>query len=323
MTPTMSYFEQALFAPEQHFKRLRQMEPLRCRERAVTHTHNAMESEILWEGRHYLIFLPFKREALCHIEELEATSRERTIGPLIPHRILYNEFIEIDSLGNKRFHDIILQEIPDGMILDKAVDYFKASDLREAIRKMKARLDAIGFCHNNLRPHNIVICKSGIARPLRYWYSEWETFSDNNISVPLEFIDSHDYYLEDDKRSSLILNDDSACYSAPPSYIGITRQCRGGRYGFVDEDGRAITRFIYSWASDFCEDRAVVAKCGKMGAINSLGRKVLAAQYEHVEFDVQRGIFKVRNRGHDYFYDYNGDKINNAKKSLEKIEGGG
>ena len=319
MTPTMSYFKQALFAPEQHFKRLRQMEPLRCKEQAVVHTHYAMESEIRWEGRHYLIFLPFKREAICHIEELEAIARERSIGPLIPHRILYNEFVEMDSLGNKHFHDIILQEIPDGMMLDKAVDYFKASDLREAIRKMKARLDAIGFCHNNLRPHNIVICKSGVARPLRYWYSEWETFSNNNISALLEFIDSHDYYLEDDKRSSLILNDDSATYSAIPSYKGITRQCHGGRYGFVDEDGRAITRFIYSWASEFHEGRAVVAKCGKMGAINNLGRKVLAVQYEHVEFDVQRGVFKVRNHGRDYLYDYNGRKIDKPEELFEEV----
>ena len=323
MTPTMTYFEQALYAPHLHFRQLRQIEPILCDGKVVVrHTHNAIESEILWEGRHYLLFLPFKDEALRHIEELEDIARERTIGPLIPHRIFYDEFIQFDSCGKEHYSDIILQEIPEGMMLKEAVNKFKTSDLREAILLMKNRLDNIGFCHNNLRTENIVICKSGIARPLRYWYAEWENFSDNNISVLLQFLSDYDCSDITDEKSSLLLNDDMATYSAPIAHEGIIRRCCGSRYGFVDSDGIPITRYEYSWASDFCEGRAIVKQNGKMGAIDSNGKKVINAIYESLEFDIQTGTFAAVGYGYRYLLDYDGNiicytKIAETKESAE------
>ena len=319
----MTYFEQALFAPQLHFKQLRQMEPLLCNGSVIIRSsHHAIESEILWEGRHYLLHLPFKQESLLHIEELEEIACERGIGPLIPYKILYDEFTHIDSLGNKHSNDIILQEIPAGMLFREAIEHFKASDLRSAILRMKERLDNIGFCHNNLRPDNIVICKSGVARPLRYWYAEWEEFSDNNISLLLEAIDYHDGD-EEDAKSALVLNDDSASYSAPSARGGIFRKCKGSRYGFVDSDNRLVAPYIYSWASDFFEGRAIVAKNGKMGVIDSNGKKVLPVIYNHIEFDVETGCFIATNASHRHIFDYDGNHIReakNKKKALNKVE---
>ena len=122
----MTYFEQALSAPELHFQRLRQVVPVLINGRIVVRrTHHAIESEIVWDERRYILFLPFNREAIEHIENLNDIARDRSIGPLLHHRILYNEFTLIDSLGNQHTFDILLQEKPDGEMLNDALLHFK------------------------------------------------------------------------------------------------------------------------------------------------------------------------------------------------------
>lgn len=309
----MTSFEQALSAPELHFKRLRQIEPVLVDGNIIVkRTHHAIESEIIWEGNHYILALPFFRESMHHIEELNEIAQDRSIGPLLHHRILYEELILIDSLGNEHAFDIILQNKPDGMILDEALHHFKAEDLRQVILKMKDRLDNLGFLHGNLRPYNIIICKNGTARPLRYWYAKWESYSDNNITALLEAIDAA-CYISDDCKKPLILNDDSTEYNIPRFYEGIKRMCRGGRYGFIDREGYQVTPYIYSWASNFQEGRAIVCKNNKFGAIDNQGRKVIQVVYQSLEFDINTGCFTAIKAPYRYLIDYEGVMIRRTK----------
>lgn len=325
MVLTMTSFEQALSAPLHHFKRLRQLKPL-CRDgkMVIRRTHSVIESEIVWDNRHYLLLLPFREECITHIEHLEYISHERSRGPLIENRILNEELMLFDLLGNRHYYDVILQEIPHGMMLDEAVHHYKSADLRTAICRMKSRLDAIGFRHNNLRPSNIVICKSGVARPLRYWYAEWEEFSDNDISQLLALIEQNALpELERFKRSLVAGADDKDTESH--RHGDIIRYCRGGRYGFIDSDGRQVTPFIYSWASEFCEGRAIVAKCGKVGAIDYRGRKVVRSIYRTLEFDIETGMFVATNDKYRHLIDYNGVTISSKplmpeEKAAVKVE---
>jgi hypothetical protein len=185
---------------------------------------------------------------------------------------------------------------------------------------MKARMDAIGFCHNNLNPSNILICWSGIAHPLRYWYATWEVFSNNDISQLLDFVESNRHDELDTALSSLLAQDCEAEYTSTStkSNGGITRLCRGSRYGFVDSDGIQITPFIYSWASDFQEGRAVVARNGKMGAIDSDGRKVIPVIYNTLEFDIATGFFDATRLGYRYTLNYEGEIIRRTKLEVEQ-----
>lgn len=306
----MTYLEQALSAPESHFKRLRQAEPLlRNGKPILRRTYSAIETEVMASGEHFLISLPFREESLRHIEQVEAVMYERSFGPLLPHRILYEELLLIDSLGNKHYFDIVLQHIPHGITLDEAVLHYKANDLKDAIERMKERLDAIGFCHNNLTPANIIICDSGRARPIRYWYAEWECFSDNDISKLLEFIDKHHDPESEHIKQPLVANTDEEFMCAPVACEGITRRCKCGRYGFVDSDGHQITPFVYSWASDFCEGRAIVSSNKKFGAIDNCGRKVIPVIYKSLEFDVETGIFTATSDKYTYTINYEGEVL--------------
>lgn len=320
MIPTMTYFEEALSAPTLHFKRLRRAEPVRCNgEIVVRRTYSAIESKVEIDGQRFLLYLPFKRESLHHIEQLEAIARERTRGPLIENHILGEELTLCNSIGNKQQFDIILQAKPSGMMLKEAVNHYRIDELLAAVRKMKERMDAIGFRHNNLTPSNIIICDSGIARPLRYWYAEWELFSDNDISQLIEFIEHNCFNTSEATPSQHTVRDCEAEYSAKPkSYNGITRICVGQRYGFIDSDGHRIAPCIYSWASDFCEGRAIVEKNNKMGVINANGNKILHSVYKHINFDVQTGVFTATNDHFRYLFDYNGKNITRTPLAEEE-----
>ena len=315
MLPTMTYFEQALSAPALHCSRLRVMEPvLRNGHPVIRRTHCAIESEIIWNDRHYLLSLPFKPESLRHIEYIEDILRNRRQGPLINCQILYNELTLIDSLGAKHSYDIVLQEIPDGMMLEEAAQHYKAADLRRGVELMKERLDAIGFRHNNLRPSNIVVCRSGVIRPLRYWYAEWEEYSDNNISQLTEFIAQYDFSEGEASKLPLVVTTESEESRKSYHHGGVIRAFRCGRYGFLDSDGRQITKFEYTWVSEFCEDRAIVARNNKMGAIDGYGKKVIPVAYDSLEFDVEQGLFYAARGRYNYIIDYDGRLIRRSER---------
>lgn len=315
----MTYFKEALSAPSLHFKRLRLAEPLRCNgSTIVRRTYSTIETEIMWEGRHFLLYLPFHADSIRYIEELEIIARERRRGPLLENRILYQELTMLDSLGGKHSFDIILQELPSSIPLNEAISSYSAEDLRRAVQEMKLRLDAIGFCHNNLTPSDVIICESGKARPLRYWYAKWESYSNNDVSQLLDFIDLYSNDAIKSRLSHLQAKDCEAEYTATTNqYNSIKSLCKGHRYGFVDGDGRQITPFEYSWVSDFAEGRAIVAKNGKMGAINSDGRKVIPVIYKTLEFDIGTGIFTATNDKYHYIIDYEGNIIRRTKIESE------
>lgn len=311
----MTYFKVALSAPAHHFKRLRSAEPLLYNgSPIIRRTNSAIESEILWEGRRFLLYLPLQTESIHKIEELESIARERSRGPLLENHILYEEITMFDSVGHKHLFDIVLQELPSGKTLREAVNCYRANDLKAAIQKMKCRLDAIGFRHNNLTLSNILICDSGIARPLRYWYADWELYSDNDISQLIDFIERSSHAEFDATLSPLLAQDCEAEYNASPTAKrAISLRCKGHRYGFVDSDGRMITPFIYSWASNFEEGRAIVAKNGKMGAIDCNGRKVIPVIYNSLEFNIETGFFTATRTPYCYLIDYDGKIVRRTR----------
>lgn len=315
----MTYFKEALSAPALHFKRLRLAEPLLCNGAIVVRrTHTAIETEIAIGGRRYLLYLPFRSESIRHIEALEAIAQERSRGALIENHILHEELMLRDSLGRKHLFDVVVQELPEGLPLREAINCYRADDLVASLRKMKSRMDATGFCHNNLTPSNIIISHCGSAHPLRYWYAEWELFSDNDISQLLDFVESNRHDRANSSLLPSLVQDCEAEYTATPhNSCGISRVRRGNLYGFIDCDGRQITPFEYSWASEFQEGRAIVAKGSKMGAIDSNGRKVIFVVYNSLEFDVESGFFTATNDRYRYLIDYNGAIVRRTKLEVE------
>lgn len=308
--PTITNIEQALSAPHLHFNRLREADVVRRNGRPIIRaSRSAIESEIILNQRHYLLIIPLDKQLILRIEAIENELYNRSQGPLI-NSIIYDQELELySSLGHKQLFDVVLQELPAGMMLDEAVHHYISSDLRQALIKMKSRLDAIGFRHNNLRPSNILVCQSGVIRPLRYWHAEWETYSDNDISPLLELIDSHDNPDSNAIRHPLAPATEDEIGNRPRYRGAVQRHMRYGHYGFVDSDGYQVTPFIYTWASEFCEGRAIVSRNNKMGAINLYGKKVIPIIYKSLEFDISTGFFTATMGKYHYLLDYEGKLI--------------
>lgn len=321
MIPTITYFEQALSAPHLHFATLRNVEVVLHNGRPLIRcSRSVIESEIILNDRRYLLIIPLDKRIIRHIEAIEDEMHNRTQGPLINNCILDQELELRSSLGHKQLFDIILQELPAGVMLDEAVHHYISDDLRQALIKMKSRLDAIGFRHNNLRASNILVCNSGVIRPLRYWHAEWEVYSDNDITPLLELVDKHD-----DPDSNAIRNHLPSANTEEERekqrYRGaVQRHIRGGHYGFVDSDGYQVTPFIYTWASEFCEGRAIVSRNHKMGAINLDGKKVIPIIYKSLEFDISTGYFTATMGKYHYLIDYEGKLIRRWVENKQEAE---
>ena len=87
-------------------------------------TYFAAESEVEWNGGRYLLYMPFRRELVAHIEALEMALDGVEAPFLCRHRILYNEMLEPGGVADTRA-DVILQELPEG-------EWLKASHISSA-----------------------------------------------------------------------------------------------------------------------------------------------------------------------------------------------
>ena len=86
----------------------------------------------------------------------------------------------------------------------------------------------------------------------------------------------------------------------------------------MNSDGKLITLYKYTWATDFHEGRAIVSCNNKFGVINNKGRCVIPTIYKSLNFDINTGLFHATMGNTKYIMDYNGEI-----KSQEKFEGGG
>lgn len=123
---------------------------------------------------------------------------------------------------------------------------------------------------------------------------------------------------------------------------GFARARRGGRYGFfavedratdnrfgATDDGVGVTDygfeaqaeglrvaipFVYLWADDFREGRAVVENEQGVGVIDKRGCEILPAVFDDVRYDVSAGCFEARLDEQRLLFGYAGEPIDNPAK---------
>ena len=139
------------------------------------------------------------------------------------------------------------------------------------------------------------------------------------MSQILEWIDKYDYPEANALRHHLAPAPKEE--EEPKSrYLGeVQRYFRYGHYGFIDSDGHQVTPPIYTWASEFNEGRAIVARHNKMGAIDLYGKKVVPVIYNHLEFDIATGCFSATNGKYNYLLDYEGKIIRRWPAQEERV----
>lgn len=123
---------------------------------------------------------------------------------------------------------------------------------------------------------------------------------------------------------------------------GFARARRGGRYGFFAVEDRATYKrfgatddgvgttddgfgvqaeglrvaipFVYLWADDFREGRAVVETEQGVGVIDKCGCEILPAVFDDVRYDVSAGCFEARLDEQRLLFGYAGEPIDNPAK---------
>ena len=309
MLPSACAFERAIETPTKYFRCLQHIQPHLHGGRAVVRrTYLAVEAEVEWEGRDYLLLMPFHRESLTHIEELAAKMQDVEAAFLCRCQIFYNEMLVVSSGGETCRVDVILQELPDGVALSDRSSYFSVAELSYKISELANEMRRVGFCHNNLRPENVVVGRDGSLHLLRYWYAEFGADANDDFStisetlgLTLSVAELHDVGCGYEAKSKL-----------PPlrERDGMVRFCRNGKFGFCDGEGAEVVASIYSYACDFEEGRAVVAdEESRMGVIDKEGVVVVPIIYDDIVFDMERGVFFAYKGDLLYTIDYCGELL--------------
>lgn len=300
-------FERALDTPSLYFCRLRSV---RCRfvggRPMVRRTYFAAEAKVEWNGGRYLLYMPFRKELVAHIEALEMALDGVDASFLCRHRILYNEMIVAGDDADRRV-DVILQELPEGEWL--GASNLSSAEVSYRLSLLREQMQSVGFSHNNLSPANIFVDKGGGFRLVRYWYALLSSEPRDDIfatsvayakeEYPLRSLE--DVGMEYDAKSeqqSVRLRD------------GVVRFVADGKVGFRDEEGRVVIPPTYSYATDFEEGRAVVAdESMKMGVIDKSGTIVVPLLYDDILFDVGQACFSAYKGDMLYRIDYCGEVL--------------
>ena len=293
----MTYLEQALISPKLHFKQLRNMEPaLRNGRPALRRTYGIAECEISLEGKRYMLYMPFKPHVADIVEALEQKLLPLSATFICHNRILRNEFEYINLFGRRSVSDIIIQPIPDGIPFREALSIYSPPTMFYALKALKRDMESIGFSHNNLSPSNIIVSKGGELHLLRYWYAEIGEHCNDNFST-----------LEEMVHSSCMYKTKPA--PATESSNRLHRRYVNNLFGFDDSSGKCVIPYIYSWADDFKEERAIVAQRNLMGVIDPSGRVIIPIEYDDIEFNRRNNAFIGYRDNKQYILSFNGEDI--------------
>ena len=294
MLPKMVYLERALLAPELHFNQLRTLEPvMEGSLPIIRRTHLVAESEIVFEGKRYMLYMPLKERIADKIEKVERLL-ERISAPFIcRNRVLHNELRYTDIFGNISRCDIIIQELPDGIPFRDALSTYSPPSLLYALKALRNDMESVGFTHNDLTPSSLIIDKESELHLLRYWYAEIGNGCNDDFSKLERLVHSECMYKMEHASTTTSANNP-------------IRRYRNKRFGFEDDAGNTIIPYDYSWASDFNEGRAIVAIEGLMGIIAPQGDIVIPIEYNDIEFDSRRNIFICYKEESRHLMSYNG-----------------
>lgn len=330
-------------------------------------------------GRQIIIYSPLSARAIADVER----TAERVCAIRSPHlgeyRILRDELLFTDSLGESHTGDIIIEELPAGEPFGFGSSQ-SSHALGEGLVRLREHLQHIGFTHNNLRAENIIVGDDGRLHPIRLHYGRFGGAYDDfgplfDLVASLERAERS----ENGERGDVVTRYDTvankeqkqnmlACDAPSPAYRatatpatndsadeifapheGFARARRGGRYGFfavedrttdnlfcatdnrfgatdncvgTTDDGfgarieglRVAIPFVYLWADDFREGRAVVETEQGVGVIDKCGCEILPAVFDDVRYDVSAGCFEARLDEQRLLFGYAGEPIDNPAK---------
>lgn len=267
---------------------------------AISRTSLFAEARIVSEGARWLLCLPVRHDSMKIISPALHLLRRLSSCAFTEYRVLHDEFLFTDARGTKCRCDLLLHRMPEGQTLDKAVWEVETGRLRAALELLRNEFRAAGVHHRNLKPSNVIWCSDERMRTVRYHYlaaDEGGHAADREFDAVAGFIDSFPEMVGKDEAVPLRPYE---CLSPAgfdrvwPLRDMMCMVSRGNLYGYIDCDGRTVIEPQFTYAEDFCENRAVVeVERGRMGVIDRFGNYVLPPEYEMIGW-LDDGCFDVR-----------------------------
>lgn len=326
--PTLYHFTEALQTPDLAFSTLRDSHPRRTTTDgiALVRRSHFAETEIEWQGKHYLLCFPLSAAAVFAVEPTAARLRYLQTELLTQYTILHDEMSYTNASGAMQSCDLILHQLPDGRSLEECIGDLDADSLLLGLDRLERGLEELGFRHNNLKAENIIVTPQGRLIPIRYHFARFGVGSDT------EGFENLRRKIREQGGVGQVLHDAPApLYRTFPEFPGhlfvgemsdqLVRIEDTTGYGFVDTANRMVIAPQFIWAADFREGRAEVQTPQGMGLIDKQGRYVIEPRYEIVDYNPYTGCTRIRCEGLWALADYNGRIVSDfSERYIEENE---
>lgn len=321
MIPTIYNFSTGLQTPKHSLATLKDIK-VACNDDGtpqLNRTTRFIEARIEWKDKLYMICAPLSSSAISSIELQTHKIGLLTSISLCKAKILHNELIFTDSLGNTQYSDLLIQELPSDRFLSDVIGKESREVLLNAIDKLQETLSKNSITVNNIKPENLAW--DGVSlHPIRYYY--------------LRFIDKGDAAAFDELRIHIMRAPDLTTFCDVVSQVYSTDNAIDGHiwvgncfeqlicvedndgYGYVDTSNKVVIQPQFIWADDFHEGRAAVETALGMGLINKIGEFIIPAIYDIIEYDHQDGSSQVKQGEKWALFDYMGKQMTEFKMTV-------
>ncbi len=298
LPPLLSLFQNAILYPDGHLQTIwTKVITSRCGPVYIDYSGMFAEAQIYLQDRGLaLLYMPLRSYNKEIFNYLSSPPSEL----LCPYILLEDELITYDGMGDVRTYDLILQYIPQGELLAYTP---LGSDVLPMIDELEQECRRVGFSHNNLNPYNVIVSNLGQLHPIRYHFATMDGARDNFDALRAMF--------QPKPHSKAELNDADFIYDVGDCEIydahqGFIRFLKDGLYGYKDLAGNDIIPAQFIWATDFLENRAIVATQSGYGVINTAGRYIVPPEYEILYYNTDYMIFYYFEYDSVVGFDYNG-----------------
>ncbi|MEG2669942.1 MAG: WG repeat-containing protein, partial [Oscillospiraceae bacterium] len=140
----------------------------------------------------------------------------------------------------------------------------------------------------------------------------------SNVTVEEAIVLANRILLLKDEFSVKTKPSDKMEWVIKPKFDGMMKQTRfaggvavvkkDGCFGYIDQEGKSVTKFVYDDAFDFSEGRGRVEKDGKFGFVDKSGKLCIPIEYDSAS-DFSYGVVSVEKDGKFGFIDVDGNEV--------------
>ena len=295
---------------------------------------------ILLRTLRYIIFDPDRVSCTKHFAECSASLDSKRLmlyAPITTHgfemaseatrilREIDEEYIDMHIIPNEICFSglamgeccMIVESFPAGLPLSEAIYTLSHDHLISGLNSLMSRFERYDISHNYLNLESIIVDSNYTWHTIRNCYinrgygNDEESFNEFRKLIDERAIrdNSNDNSHNDALLLHSTITDDNG-NTLFPCKERRRRFITDRGVGFKDESGIVVISDIYTWASDFEEDRAMVClNNGCMGVINRYGRYIIEPRYSKVEYSSYDGTSLVYDGELCARFDYLGEQL--------------